>query len=119
MELPDTNLVVLAGRISADPLITELPSGSVVYSWSVNIAASDGPAISVPIVAFDPPAALRAKGAAAPVVVTGHVKRRFFRSRGATQSRTEVVVAKMVSATAPGRVASTLAAARKVLDRLD
>ena len=39
----------------------------------------------------DPPAAVRRLDAGHEVIVVGHVRRRFFRSGGATQSRTEVV----------------------------
>jgi single-strand DNA-binding protein len=111
----DTNLVVLAGRVSAEPVITELPSGSVLYSWSVNVGADGGPATSVPVVQIDPPAAARRTRAGAEVVVTGAVRRRFFRAAGATQSRTEVVASRLVSA---GRVSSVEAALRAVRESL-
>lgn len=116
--LPDTNLVLLAGRITADPVVTELPSGSVIYSWSVNVACGDGPATSVPVVAFDPQRSARATGAGAEVVVTGQVRRRFFRSAGGTQSRTEVVASRIVAAARARSVSSSVTVARATLDAL-
>ena len=116
---PDTNEVVLAGRITADPIATELKSGSVVYAWSLNVAPGGEPATSVPVVVFDPPAAVRTRGAGDAVVVTGQVKRRFFRAAGITQSRTEVVAATIVPVTSKKRVAAALAPAVRALDRLN
>jgi single-strand DNA-binding protein len=85
------NLVVLRGHISSPPKQRELPSGSILLGLEVTTAP---PAASVPVVWFDPP---RRCGldtetpVGTEVLVTGHVRRRFFRAGGATQSRTEVV----------------------------
>jgi single-strand DNA-binding protein len=45
------------------------------------------------------------------VVVVGHVHRRYFRSGGATQSRTEVVVREVLPARQRAKVARALARA--------
>jgi single-strand DNA-binding protein len=118
MQLPDTNLVILAGRITTDPLTNELPSGSVIYSWSLNISTGEAAATSVPVVAIDPRVSIRSRGAGDEVVLIGEVKRRFFRSGGATQSRTEVVAAQLVSARAAKGVSAAVDSARTALDRL-
>jgi len=78
------NIVVLCGELRSAPLARPLPDGTVV--WSFDLAAEH----PVPVV--------WSAGAAPPpwrvgdaLVVAGAVRRRFFRTGGATQSRTEVV----------------------------
>ena len=90
------NVVVLKGHLSSAPRWRELPSGSVLLTLEVTTGpndTSDG-AVSVPVVWFDPPSRC-AIGVETPahteVVVTGYVRRRYFRAGGTTQSRTEVV----------------------------
>ena len=52
----------------------------------------------MPVAWFDAPATGRALTAGTDVVVVGSVRRRFFRTAGATQSRTEVVAERIVAA---------------------
>jgi single-strand DNA-binding protein len=85
-----SNLVVLRGTLSADVRQRELPSGQVLAQFDVTTRDDDG-AHTVPVAWFDPPASAGDLRAGAEVVVTGTVRRRFFRAGGATQSRTEVV----------------------------
>lgn len=90
------NIVVLDGALSSAPVTRTLASGSVVVSLELTTMV-DGAAASVPVAWFDPPAEV----AWAPghrLVVAGTVRRRFFRSGGATQSRTEVVATEVVEA---------------------
>lgn len=82
-----SNLVVLRGRLSSDPLVRSLPSGSTVTQIELTTNC-DGASVSVPVVVES--AAVTAV-AGTEVVVVGHVRRRFFRAGGVTQSRTEVV----------------------------
>jgi single-strand DNA-binding protein len=85
------NLVVLRGHISSPPRQRELPSGCVLLTLEVTTRP---PAASVPVVWFDPPRRCGVDSETpvdTEVVVVGHVRRRFFRVGGATQSRTEVV----------------------------
>jgi hypothetical protein len=58
-------------------------------SLEVSTPTDDGTA-TVPVAWFDPPA-IPDWGAGVDVVVRGVVKRRFYRTAGGTQSRTEVV----------------------------
>lgn len=85
------NLVVLRGHISSPPKQRELPSGSILLMLEVTTRP---PAASVPVVWFEPPTRC-GLDAETPVdtevIVIGHVRRRFFRAGGTTQSRTEVV----------------------------
>lgn len=98
-----SNLVVLRGAVTSEPKRRELPSGSVVTNIELT-TRGDGPTASVPVVVHDRPVDV---GAGDDVVVVGHVQRRFFRAGGVTQSRTEVIAARVV----PTRRARTAARA--------
>jgi single-strand DNA-binding protein len=97
-----SNLVVLRGRLSSDPTVRQLPSGTTVTQIELTTSC-DGAAISVPVVVESREVTARA---GAEVVVIGHVRRRFFRAGGVTQSRTEVAATVAVPtrrATAAGK----------------
>ena len=83
------NVVYLQGRLSSDPVLRELSSGSRLLSLEVTTSTDAGTA-NVPVAWFDPPS-VPDWGAGVDVVVRGIVKRRFYRSAAGTQSRTEVV----------------------------
>jgi single-strand DNA-binding protein len=90
----DVNLAVIAGTLSSDPVERILPSGDLVVNYEVTCKFADV-SHTVPVAWFAPPkrrAKLR-KGDV--VVLTGCVRRRFFRSGGVTASRTEVVAVKV------------------------
>lgn len=110
-----TNLVVLCGTVTHEPVHRDLPSGGVVVQFDVRTAlGAAGPtrAVTVPVAWTDPPAAtLRSITAGTDVVVTGAVVRRFFRVGGATQSRTEVVPDAVVPQRRSKQVAALLGAA--------
>lgn len=109
------NLVVLEGVLARPAQDVELPSGSRLLSLEVTVRREEGPAEPVPVAWFDPPAWATALDAGAAVVVTGRVRRRFFRSGGLTQSRTEVVAHRVVRASARSKVAALLSDARDTL----
>lgn len=109
------NVVVLAGLLSAPAVQRELPSGSVMLTMSVTTDEPDRS--SVPVVWFDPPAGV-AFDQGQRVVVIGAVVRRFFRSGGGTQSRTEVVAAAVDPEGKRRRVRKPLAAAMEQLQAL-
>ena len=90
------NVVVLQGVLSSAPVARTLASGSVVVSLELSTVV-DGATASVPVAWFDPPGEV-VWGAGAELVVAGTVRRRFFRSGGSTQSRTEVVATEVVEA---------------------
>lgn len=102
------NLVVLSGRLSSDPVIRELASGSVLCTLEVTTPSATGAAASVPVAWFDPPGEVSFVGGDA-VVVVGEVRRRFFRGAVGTQSRTEVVAGAVVRASQRSRVRQMLA----------
>jgi single-strand DNA-binding protein len=91
------NVVVLRGVLSSAPVIRELPSGSIVHTLELTTRDEEGRSASVPVAWFDPPGA-PTLDTGAEVVVTGSVRRRFFRAGGTTQSRTEVVASAVVPA---------------------
>lgn len=90
------NLTVLRGVVRGEPSLRILPSGSEILQFDVATVLEERQA-SAPVVLADPTDAdLRVIRAESAVVVLGSVRRRFFRSGGATQSRTEVVAARVV-----------------------
>ncbi len=91
------NIVILSGRLSSDPRRAELPSGTVRWNLEVSCPDSAGRLVGVPVMwEGEVPDTWAADTA---IVVTGSVRRRFFRSGGATQSRTEVVAIGVVEVT--------------------
>lgn len=102
------NLVVLEGVLARPAQDVELPSGSRLISLEVTVRRDDGPAEPVPVAWFDAPAWATSLDAGVAVVVVGRVRRRFFRSAGATQSRTEVVANRVVRSSSSAKVRAAL-----------
>jgi single-strand DNA-binding protein len=103
------NVVVLRGVLSRAPEVRSLSGGGT--AWQVDISTVvDGGSASVPLSWVDPPSPPRAT-VGDEVVVLGSVRRRFFRSGGSTQSRTEVVVLQLVKASSARSVERLLASA--------
>lgn len=107
---PDLDVAVLIGRLSCDPVVTELPSGSVLHRYEVT-ARHDAGTDSVPVAWFDPKRPPRLV-AGDRVTVVGRVRRRFFRAGGATRSATEVLA---TSVTRTGRNLRAVAALEEAL----
>lgn len=107
------NIVVLRGVLSSDPVSRTLASGSVLVSLELTTLV-DGAGVSVPVAWFDPPAPVSCV-AGDSLVVTGTVRRRFFRTGGLTQSRTEVVAAEVLPITRRRQVRTALARAGATL----
>ena len=84
------NVVALCGRLSSQPVVRELQSGSVVMTLELTTQVDDA-SISVPLAWFDPPSGAEF-AAGDEISAVGTVRRRFYRAGGTTQSRTEVVV---------------------------
>ena len=103
------NIVVLQGALSSAPVTRQLASGAVVVSLELT-TPSEGGTASVPIAWFDPPYEVT-WGPGDDLVVVGSVRRRFFRSGGATQSRTEVVAAEVLPAAKRRQVRAAMARA--------
>lgn len=105
-----TNVVVVCGRLSRPAELRVLPSGQRQVEFQVSVPGPDARAESVPVVWPDAPAAAEALDVDLAVTVVGRVRRRFFRTGGTTQSRTEVVAEQVV----PSRQAKR---ARAAIDR--
>jgi single-strand DNA-binding protein len=100
--LDAANVVVLVGELSGQPRRRQLPSGDELVEFDVTTRGESGTG-SVPVAWFDAGAAADDLAAGTSVAVAGHVRRRFFRAGGATQSRTEVVATRVIVS---GRAAS-------------
>ncbi len=85
------NVVLLQGTLSRPPTSRLLPSGDQLVALEVTTRPPAGRAESVPVTWVGAPARVMRLEEGARVVVTGRVRRRFFRAGGATASRTEVV----------------------------
>ncbi len=105
------NVVVMRGTISSDPVVRVLPSGATVTQIELTTRMECG-TTSVPVAVHGTPVAV---AAGTEVVVTGHVSRRFFRSGGVTQSRTEVIADRIVTASRRATVAKAVASAAALL----
>ena len=89
----ESNLVVLKGHVSSEPRRRDLPSGATLLQIELT-TPGDGGLLSVPVVWFEP---TREVAVNDEVTVLGHVRRRFYRTGGTTQSRTEVVADSIVA----------------------
>jgi len=95
-----TNVVVLRGRVNRPPVERMLTSGDRLAAIDVTVpggvagaTTGQGPrSQSVPLAWFGAPAWVADLAPGTEILVSGRVRRRFFRSGGSTQSRTEVVV---------------------------
>ena len=85
------NIVIVQGTLSRPAQERLLESGDRMVAIDVTVRRDGEKAESVPVVWFAAPASVGALDADTEVVVTGRVRRRFFRAGGSTQSRTEVV----------------------------
>ncbi len=104
------NVTVVTGHLSRPPEHRVLPSGDELVAFEVTVPRVDARAESVPVVWLGAPVGAAHLAAGEEVLVVGRVRRRFYRSGGATQSRTEIVAEQVV----PTRRAAT---ARKALAR--
>jgi single-strand DNA-binding protein len=91
------NVVVLAGRLSADPEFAELPSGDRIARLRVQVPEDGKRVLPLPVAAWDRSARKGcerlAKGDA--VMVRGHLVRRYFRSQGGGRAMMEVIASEV------------------------
>lgn len=104
------NVVIVRGALSRPPETRDLPSGDRLVAYDVTVRSEGRPTESVPVVWFAAPARAAKLAAGTEVVVTGRIRRRFFRTGGATASRTEVVADAVVPARQAKRAATMVAA---------
>ena len=99
------NVCILQGRLTRPPEQRVAGDGRSLVTYELAVERSEGGAESVPVVWEGAPAVAVDLDVDAVVVVVGRVRRRWFRSGGATQSRTEVVAEGVVPRRAGKRVA--------------
>ncbi len=91
------NVVVLAGRLSADPQFAEMPSGDRMARLRLQVPVDGRRVLPLPVAAWAKSAqkdcARLVKGDA--VMVRGHLVRRFFRGQGGGRAHMEVVASEV------------------------
>ena len=108
LEVSGVNCVVLRGTVSSTPEVRELSSGKVITSFNLSTTTGFG-TWSVPVSVEGTVVDGVVEGV--DVVVVGGVRRRFFRTGGSVQSRTEVSASRVVAS-------RKRATARRVVDTM-
>jgi single-strand DNA-binding protein len=111
-----TNVTVLVGSLGREPEVRTLPSGDRVLGLEITVRPESGGAESVPVAWYDPPEPAVLWIAGEELLVVGRTRRRFFRSGGITQSRTEVVASAVIPTRRQAAARRALVAALDVLD---
>lgn len=107
------NIVVVVGAVVRDAEVRVLADGVEVAEVDVRVALDGAPAATVPVRCAAAAGASLVAGDE--VVVVGAVRRRFFRTGGATVSRTDVLADAVLPAGSSKRVSAVLAAAAERL----
>ena len=111
----DVHLVLLEGEITSAPTESVLKTGEVSRSFDVTSVTATG-RYSVPVVSMGR-SALPSVGSR--VIVSGIVRRRFFRTGAGTTSRTEVLASRIVRASRGADIVRLRDAARAEISGLD
>jgi single-strand DNA-binding protein len=87
------NVVVLAGTLSGDPEFLEMPSGDTVARLRLQVPEDGKRVLPVPIAVWERRVRKGCErlGKGDPVMVRGHLERRFFRGQGGGRSIMEVM----------------------------
>jgi single-stranded DNA-binding protein len=109
------NVVVAVGRLTRPAELRVLPSGDQLVTLELTVPREEERADSVPVSWFRAPARAAALDVDEEVLVVGRVRRRFYTSGGATQSRTEVVADAVVPTRQKKRMAAAVVRARDQL----
>ena len=112
------NLAVLRGTCSSPAEVRVLPSGDTVVQLQLT-TRSDGRAISVPVAVRKPAPWVESIDAGNRLVIVGTVRRRFFRTGGATASRVEVDAELVARAGDRRRASAARRKAEALLDALE
>jgi len=110
------NVCIIQGRLTRLPEQRVVGDGRSLVTYEVAVERPEGGTESVPVVWEGAPAVAVDLDVDAEVVVAGRVRRRWFRSGGATQSRTEVVAEGVVPRRAGKRVAKLVGDALAAAD---
>lgn len=109
------NLTVVSGHLARPASIREIDPDHRVLSFELSVSG-DARSASVPVAWHNPPTAAGTLDEGDEVVVIGRVHRRFFRSGGSTQSRTEVVAEGVIRPRQRSRLRRALTEAAALLD---
>ena len=87
------NVVILAGLVSGEPEVKTMPSGDQVTRLRLSVPEAGKRVLPLPVTAWErvPRRACEGLVKGDPVLVRGHLVRRFFRDGGGGRSVTEVV----------------------------
>jgi hypothetical protein len=102
------NVCILQGRLTRPPEHRVAGDGRSLVTYEVAVDGPSGGTETVPVVWDGAPARALDLDVDAEVVAAGRVRRRWFRSAGTTQSRTEVVAVDVLPARSTKRVARLL-----------
>lgn len=118
------NVVLLRGTLHGEPNDVTLATGELVRTWELaaeTASSAVGPSAAtvqkVPIRWVDPTKAVRSFDDGDEVVVTGSVRRRFFRAGGATASKTEVLGHKVAKASRRRAVEQLIEGFRQTIEQ--
>ena len=106
-----TNVAVVSGSIVRSPQERIAGDGQPILSFEVRVRRIDGLVEVVPVAWPEHSLATAGFEPGTEVVVVGRVRQRFFRSGGATQSRTELVAEAVIGARQHTAVRKALARA--------
>jgi single-strand DNA-binding protein len=112
------NVCILQGRITRPPEHRVVGDDRSLVTYEIAVDRPEGGAESVPVVWEGAPAVAVDLDVDAEVVVVGRVRRRWFRSGGATQSRTEVVAEGVVPRRSTKRVSKLVGDALTAADQV-
>jgi hypothetical protein len=110
------NVCILQGRLTRPPEHRVAGDGRSLVTYEVAVDGPEGGTETVPVVWDGAPARALDLDVDAEVVAAGRVRRRWFRSAGATQSRTEVVAVDVLPARSTKRVARLISDALTAAD---
>ena len=98
------NVVVLAGRVAADPVERQLPSGDEVTELRLSVPETGKRLLPLPVAVWHKAVGKRALkdiGKGDDVLVHGQLSRRFYRNGGGARSVMEVVATGIKKLEAP------------------
>jgi single-strand DNA-binding protein len=110
------NVVVLIGRLARPTTERVLPSGDRLVAYEVTVPRPGERAESVPVVWHGAPLSALDFEVDDELLAVGRVRRRFFRSGGRTESRTEVIAETVIPTRQRRHVQKALARAQARLD---
>jgi single-strand DNA-binding protein len=112
------NLAVVRGTCSSPAEVRVLSSGSALALLQLTARVAGAPAVSVPVIVWEPTAAVERLDTGDDVVVLGRVRRRFFRTGAGTASRVEIEADAVVPARDGRRVRALVRRATTALEQL-